>query len=116
VKSASQLTFICTIHPVGVTVQVLATVPAVQDVKSFTMYVLFDPAIVKLASPCTQSEPSPQNLEVIPGTVKERFSTVQSFFPTYKSSLDVSSPNCPGRRSPVVNAPALSSSATFCAL
>jgi hypothetical protein len=53
-----------TIQFVGVTVQVLATLPAVQDEKFLIITVLLLPAIVKLASHCTQSELSHQNNQI----------------------------------------------------
>lgn len=45
---------------VGVTVQVLATLPAVQLVKFFVMNVLLEPVIVRSESHCTQSDPLPK--------------------------------------------------------
>ena len=55
-KSALPAIFIHTTQLVGVTVQVLATLPAVQLEKFLVMNVLLLPVIVKLASVCTQSE------------------------------------------------------------
>lgn len=45
---------------VGVTVQVLATLPAVQLVKFFVINVLLEPVIVRSESHCIQSDPLPK--------------------------------------------------------
>jgi hypothetical protein len=65
VKSASHLILIKVIHQVGVIVQVLATLQAVQLEKFLVIIVLLLPVIVRSASVCIQSVQSHQNVHLV---------------------------------------------------